>query len=72
MSNELIKFEEILYCDIDPRGIEIYCRKDQVSKICDHLEDALKIKVEAINHLISLEDIYILNHINVNWMDNLS
>ncbi len=72
MSNELIELGEILYCDTNPRGIEIYCKKDQVSKICDHLEDVLQIKVEAINHLITLEDIYILNHININWLDYLS
>ncbi|MFX1285050.1 MAG: ABC transporter ATP-binding protein [Promethearchaeota archaeon] len=72
MFNELLELEEILYCDINPRGIEIYCKIDQVSEICDHLEDVLNIKVEAINHLISLEDIYILNHININWLDYLS
>lgn len=72
MSNELTKLSEILYWNINPRGIEIYCKKDHVSQICNHFGDIFESKVEIITHLITLEDIYILNHSNINWLEFLS
>lgn len=72
MSSELIELNEILYWNTNPRGIEIYCKKNHVSKICNHFGDVFKSKVEIIAHLITLEDIYILNHSNVNWLEFLS
>lgn len=68
--NEFVK--ETIYNVDTPRGIDIYCKKNLVPKICEDLKNELNFDVDVITHLITLEDIYILNHAKVNWLDYLS
>jgi ABC-2 type transport system ATP-binding protein len=70
--SELKDFKKILYTIPNPRGIEIYCKEEQESIISNHLKDVLKLKPEISSHVISLEDIYILNHAKINWSEFLT
>ncbi|MHA2299185.1 MAG: ABC transporter ATP-binding protein [Candidatus Hodarchaeales archaeon] len=69
---ELKELEGVLYHDLTPRGIDIYCKKDRVTKISTSLKEITRSAPEIVSHPISLEDIYILNHTKVNWLDFLS
>ena len=72
ISNELTRSDQILYWNTIPKGIEIYCRKRNGPEIQNYLTDIFKSKIEISSHLINLEDIYILNHRNINWFEFLS
>ena len=68
----LKNMDEILYVIPNPRGVEIYCKKDNIPEICIQLENRSKDDTEILNHPITFEDIYILNHAKIEWLDYLS
>jgi ABC-2 type transport system ATP-binding protein len=74
--NELVhtlkKIEGILYRVLNPRGAEVYCKKDDIGWIREQLEESNKNGFTVLSYPITLEDIYILNHAKIEWVDFLS
>jgi ABC-type multidrug transport system ATPase subunit len=69
---ELAEQEEILYSEFNQISVDIYCQKNHVPNICSHLEDVLHRTIKYTTHPITLEDIYILNHANINWLEYIT
>jgi len=72
IANELQKQDEILYFEVNQDIVDIYCKKNHVEFICKHLEELFNITINNVNHPISLEDIYILNHAKINWLEYIT
>lgn len=66
---ELSGHTEILYYETYPQGIEIYCKKKHLSSVNNMLFEALGSNVDCSVHELTLEDIYILNHAEVDWIE---
>ncbi|PWI46624.1 hypothetical protein CEE45_15895 [Candidatus Heimdallarchaeota archaeon B3_Heim] len=72
IAKDFIDVDEILYVNTSARGIELYGKERYVSNIYKQFKDSINTDSNIISHLISLEDIYFLNHAKIEWMDFLS
>lgn len=66
---ELSENAEILHYEADPQGTEIYCNKTHESSIKNMFSEALGSNIDCTINEVTLEDIYILNHAKVNWIE---
>jgi ABC-2 type transport system ATP-binding protein len=72
IAKDFTHVNEILYVNTSARGIELYCKERYVSNIHKRFKDSINTESNIITHLISLEDIYFLNHARIEWVDFLS
>ncbi|MFW9996891.1 MAG: ABC transporter ATP-binding protein [Candidatus Odinarchaeota archaeon] len=68
----LVDLDNVLYRDVHPKGMEIYCKKVDGPDVIKQIKERLEENIETVFHPITLEDIYILNNARINWMDFLS
>lgn len=66
---ELSENAEILHYETDPQGSEIYCRKKDVHSIKNLFTEALGSNIDCTVNEVTLEDIYILNHAKIDWIE---
>ena len=72
MANEFTNVNDILYVSSSALGIELYCKESYVSSVYKQVKDSIHSESHFLSRLISLEDIYFLNHANIEWVEFLS